>query len=286
MELGLIPVLEDQVKDTKNQPQTQKMINQHLQQTRQHADMLRSRLERLGEGITTIKPTSTIQSMFGKTNGGDGQDLIFKDRLINFVTESFEVASYKALGAAAKQVGDQETVRIAEQILRDEEQMVHMLDEGMPEVRAETAVGMASDENIRITRAIFDAFNAHDLNKWDQYQANDFRSEVPGATGALNRDQTREYNQRFLSAFPDLHFDLERTIAQGAYVVVDWVGSGTHTGPLVGPKGNTIPATGRKARVSGSTTFEIRNGKLARSWVHWDMTTLLDQLGAMPMPQG
>ena len=64
--------------------------------------------------------------------------------------------------------------------------------------------------------------------------------------------------------------------------ILNWVASGTHTGPLRTPTGASIPPTGKKAVVPGSSTYQFKNGKAVHTWVHWDMVTLLDQLGLMP----
>ena len=58
--------------------------------------------------------------------------------------------------------------------------------------------------------------------------------------------------------------------------------SGTHTGGLRTPTGQVIPPTGKKGLVPSSTTYQFKGGKVAQSWVHWDMVTLLAQLGLMP----
>ena len=141
---------------------------------------------------------------------------------------------------------------------------------------------MSEQENIRVAEKLFEALNAHDLSRGSDYEAADYRFEGPGANGALNRDQARAYTQGFLNAFPDLHFEVKQKIAQGDYVVINWVGSGTHNGPLRTPTGATIPATGRKATAPGSTTYQIKNGKAVFSQTYWDMVTLLAQLGLMP----
>ena len=65
-------------------------------------------------------------------------------------------------------------------------------------------------------------------------------------------------------------------------VVAHWSATGTHNGPLLTPTGDSIPATGKKAQVSGSTTYEFKDGVIARNWVFWDMASLLSQLGLMP----
>jgi len=137
-------------------------------------------------------------------------------------------------------------------------------------------------ENIQIARTSFDSLNAHDLDANDRLQSDDVKFEGPGAAGTLNRAQSRAYTQGFLTAFPDLHFDVTQIIAQDDYVVVNWKGVGTHQGPLVTPSGNSIPPTGKKSTVPGSSTFEIKHGKIVSSRIYWDMVTLLGQLGLMP----
>jgi predicted ester cyclase len=99
----------------------------------------------------------------------------------------------------------------------------------------------------------------------------------------MNTEQNRMYGQNFLTAFPGSKFEVLLTIAQGDYVVTHWKASGgAHTGPLRTPSGSTIPPTGKSATIFGSTTSQVKNGKLTRSWTFWDMTSLLGQLGLLP----
>ena len=142
---------------------------------------------------------------------------------------------------------------------------------------------MSEQENIKIARAFFDHFNAHDLDAIDQSQADDFKVEVAtSAAGPMNKEQNRMYLQNFLTAFPDIHFEVTLSVAQGDYVVLHWIGTGTHTGPLGTPSGGMIEPTGKEVTLSGSTTAEIKNGKTARSWTFWDMAAFLGQLGLLP----
>jgi steroid delta-isomerase-like uncharacterized protein len=137
-------------------------------------------------------------------------------------------------------------------------------------------------ENIRVAEMLFDAINTHDLHRGHAFEAEDYRFEGPGAPCALDRDQAQAYTQGFIDAFPDLHFEPTQKIAQGDWVVVNWVGSGTHNGGLRTPTGEVIPPTGKKAMVPGSTTYQIKNGKAVYVHTYWDMVTLLAQLGLMP----
>ncbi len=141
---------------------------------------------------------------------------------------------------------------------------------------------MSENGNVRVTEKFFEAINAHDLSQPGEYYADDYLYEAPGSPGALNQEQAQAYTQGFLDAFPDLHFDLKHKIAQGDYVVVNWVATGTHKGSLMTPTGDILAPTNKKAVVPGSTTYQFKDGKAVRSWVHWDMVTLLAQLGLMP----
>ena len=142
---------------------------------------------------------------------------------------------------------------------------------------------MSEQDNIKAAHAFFDAWNAGDLSKGDVYNAPDFVAEAPGGPGPMNTEQNRMYSQNFLTAFPDSKFEVLLTITQGDYVVTHWkAGGGTHSGPLMTPSGASIPPTGKSATIMGSTTTQLKNGKIIRSWTFWDMTSLLGQLGLLP----
>jgi len=141
---------------------------------------------------------------------------------------------------------------------------------------------MSEQENIKAALAFFEAWNAGDLGMNDAYSADDFMQEGPGAPGPMDQAQARMYNQNFLTAFHGSKFEVLRTISQGDYVVVHWKNTGTHTNPLQTPSGGTIPPTGKTATVVGSTTTQIRGGKVVHSWNFWDMASLLAQLGLLP----
>ena len=74
------------------------------------------------------------------------------------------------------------------------------------------------------------------------------------------RDDIKAFMTDFRAAFPDLNFwGTADLIAEGDYVVGQWEGGGTHTGPafrdfLVG----ALPAaTGRKMRFTGTTVLKV-----------------------------
>jgi predicted ester cyclase len=141
---------------------------------------------------------------------------------------------------------------------------------------------MSEQENIKAAQSFIEAWNSGDLNKNAQYEAENYLGEAPGSPGPLNAVQNRAYNQNFLTAFPGSKFEVVLTVTQGDYVVTNWKVSGVHTGPLQTPSGGTIPPTGKRASLTGSSTAQVKNGKVVHSWNFWDLASLLGQLGLLP----
>jgi steroid delta-isomerase-like uncharacterized protein len=140
---------------------------------------------------------------------------------------------------------------------------------------------MSEQENIQMTRRVFEVFNNHNPDAADQMIADDLRSEATGAQGMLNKEQNRMYNHRFFDAFPDIHFDVQDIVAQGDRVAATWMVTGTHKSPLALPTGDSLPATNRNISVPGCTVLEFRGNKISHQKIYWDQLTFLMQLGVM-----
>lgn len=133
LENSLIPVLENHAKDAKDHPEMQAKIQQHLDQTRVHAQLVQRCIERLGGHTSALKTgLSTMMGNMQSISTGGAEDELVKNGLADFAAENFEIASYKGLIAAAQTLGDQETLSVCQQILRDEEDMAHWLDQHLP----------------------------------------------------------------------------------------------------------------------------------------------------------
>src|SRR5215510_12626244 len=96
------------------------------------------------------------------------------------------------------------------------------------------------------------------------------------------REDIKRFMTDFRAAFPDLAFwGTADLIAEGDYVVGQWKGGGTHTGPafrdfLIG----ALPAaTGRKMHFTGTTVLKVINGKIVEEIGLDDGVTALTQLG-------
>jgi ferritin-like metal-binding protein YciE len=132
MENGLIEILEHQVGDAENYPAIQTKLQEHLQQTRQHAEIVKGCIERMGGDVSTLK--AGMASFMGKIQAlstGAAQDEMMKNALQDFAAENFEVASYTALAAAAMQVGEVEVATACQGILREDRAMAQWIEQNL-----------------------------------------------------------------------------------------------------------------------------------------------------------
>ncbi len=150
--------------------------------------------------------------------------------------------------------------------------------------RDSTKTKVATTPQERVAVSFFDAFSSHDLNAMDRVLSNDFVFEGPIASpGApIDKQRGRQLNEGYLAAFPDLRYEVQQIISQGDTVCVRWVATGTHTGPLRAPNGQTIAPTNRQIRVPGCAISLVTGDKISRQYGYWDMSTLLLQVGALP----
>ncbi|WP_114241845.1 ester cyclase [Dyella sp. C9] len=96
------------------------------------------------------------------------------------------------------------------------------------------------------------------------------------------RADIRAFMTDFRAAFPDLNFwGTADLIAEGDYVVGQWEGGGTHTGPAFSDflVGSLPAATGRKMRFTGTTVLKVIDGKIVEEIGLDDGVSALTQLG-------
>lgn len=139
MEISLIEVLERRIEDAKEHPKIQQRDQQHLDETRRHAEMVKNRIEALGDETSSIKSgMSKLTGMFQGMGTKPANDVIVKNALADYAAEHFEIASYTALMTGAQEMNDQETADMCRQILQDEKEMAKFLEENLPQVVKET----------------------------------------------------------------------------------------------------------------------------------------------------
>lgn len=113
-------------------------IEQHLEETRQQALLIRRCIERRGGDTSITKDAmGKIMAMAQGMSGMFVSDEVVKATLASYAFEHMEIASYKTLIAAAEVVGDAETKQVCEQILIQEEAMAKWLIDNLPDTVAQ-----------------------------------------------------------------------------------------------------------------------------------------------------
>jgi steroid delta-isomerase-like uncharacterized protein len=139
---------------------------------------------------------------------------------------------------------------------------------------------MSEQENIRIAETWMEAVNAHDVSPLENYRAPGFVVEDPGHPGPVGADEENAFLRAIFEAFPDVHWETRQTVAQGDFVVLNLIMSGTQAGPMTLPD-QTLPATGKKMAMPMSNTMQFNNGKVVHASLYYDRLGMLAQLGLM-----
>lgn len=140
---------------------------------------------------------------------------------------------------------------------------------------------MSTEQNKAAARRFFEeVWNRGNVSALDELMAPDYVDHNPPAPGLPEgREGIRQWVGMVRAAFPDVHFTIDDQIAEGERVVTRWTASGTHQGAFMG-----IPASGKRATVTGIGITRYEDGKSAENWLNWDQLALLQQLGAIPTP--
>jgi hypothetical protein len=96
---------------------------------------------------------------------------------------------------------------------------------------------MGESENLQVSRNVWDAWNAHDVDRYLKLLGAGYLLESDTVPQPVQGPQSaRLFMEMYIKAFPDLHFNIDQMIASGDYVVSRWTASGTHRGELMGIK--------------------------------------------------
>jgi steroid delta-isomerase-like uncharacterized protein len=141
---------------------------------------------------------------------------------------------------------------------------------------------MSTEENKAISRrGLEEGFNKGNLAALDQiYASNHVNHDTPPGL-PNNMEGLKQFIGMYRAAFPDLHTNIDRQIAEGDKVVTQWTATGTNKGSLMG-----MPATNKSMTITGITIERFANSKIVETWNTYDQLGLMQQLGAIPAPSG
>jgi ferritin-like metal-binding protein YciE len=121
-------------------------LESHLDETRDHAVRVGTRLEALGHGSNPLRMVVGVaEAVFGQAlalgkapldllRGSGGEAEVLKNAKDAYASESLEIATYTAIERLARSVGDDETAKLAASIRADEEKMLERLLREIPKL--------------------------------------------------------------------------------------------------------------------------------------------------------
>ena len=140
-------------------------LENHLQDTRSHADRLEGRLAELGQGSNPLQVgLGALESLVGQAlaltktpfdlvRGSGGEEKVLKNAKDSCAAEALEIATYTAIARLARGAGDAKTERLADSILKDEQRMLDRILKEIPRLTDAVA------------RAEFDGNGSYDVTE-------------------------------------------------------------------------------------------------------------------------
>ena len=138
----------------------------------------------------------------------------------------------------------------------------------------------ADDTGKELVVQVLELIDQRNLDEAFEIYASDYIYHGPGGQELRGRDGIRGLWDVFLIGFPDLHSSIEDMISAGDKVVLRWRIDGTHTGEFLG-----IAPSNKKISLGVTEIFRFANGQLVEAWDQYDRLDLMQQIGAIPMPE-
>ncbi len=140
---------------------------------------------------------------------------------------------------------------------------------------------MTRDELEARTREQFDAWNRQDAEGVVGFYRDDAVLVDASGQELHGREAVRAWVRTWMTALPDLHFDVARILVDGDDVAAEWRASGTHGGELMG-----ISPTGRTTTGVGATCLTVDgDGRIVNERTYFDSLSILRDLGVVPEPE-
>jgi steroid delta-isomerase-like uncharacterized protein len=140
---------------------------------------------------------------------------------------------------------------------------------------------MSAEENKEIVQRFWGVWEGN-LGLVDELVGADYVNHSPGMPDQPEGPEgIRAVVKMFRAGMPDLGVVIEDVIAEGDKVVMRYRIEGTHEGELFG-----VPPTGRRVSIESVTVERVSGGKIREHWRVTDTLDMMQQLGAIPAPEG
>ena len=148
----------------------------------------------------------------------------------------------------------------------------------LEEHRAQAAL---EEQNRALVTRLFDGLNRQDETIYQELYAAEYGWHFPASNPtALTREEEAGFVKLLWAGFPDIHWEIEETIARDDRIVARFTARGTHKGEYQGllPTGNTF-------ETGGVMMARIKNGKVVEVREEFDALGWMQQLGMELKPK-
>ena len=136
------------------------------------------------------------------------------------------------------------------------------------------------DEILGVSEELFSAWNEHDSTRIMACMTADVVWRTPEKTVHGKSAAEADVRETF-TTFPDLAFSRDAfevfSNAQASALVTSWRATGTMSGSAA-----TLPATGRSARIDGTTLARFRGAHICEYHLYYDQLDFMQQIGLLP----
>jgi steroid delta-isomerase-like uncharacterized protein len=140
---------------------------------------------------------------------------------------------------------------------------------------------MSSEESKVIVRRFWGVWEEGNIDLVDELLAPDYVNHSPATPDQpTDPEGIKAVVGMFRGAMPDLRVIIEDMIAEGDKVVVRYTIEGTHERELFG-----VPPTGQRLSIKSISVERVSDGKIREHWRITDSLDMMQQLGAIPVPE-
>ncbi len=137
---------------------------------------------------------------------------------------------------------------------------------------------------LRVISKYIEAYASRDSKRMDSLRSPDFVLDfvhVDAFEGEpLSAEDASEFWPIWFAAFPDLDYQVTRTIAAERVIATQWLFTGTHSGPLGPPVFDRhVGPTDRTIQFRGLSIYDLAGGLIQRETLYLDFATVLVELG-------
>jgi predicted ester cyclase len=131
--------------------------------------------------------------------------------------------------------------------------------------------------NRKLLDRYFEIVDGKQYDKFAEVDSGDLVLKTP--MGTLRGVEGHQGMTRgFAAAFPNFKHSITQAIESGDRIACEGKFTGDHTGPMMLPNGQSIPASGRSIAFDWSAHARVKDGKVIELSVYFDTTSLMAQI--------